>query len=79
MTTNNDLISEAGRPIHTRFCRASGRPYIRPQGMASAQDYFSNNYSLGVKGICKFNKCRKQNCKIKCKDNNLVLEIIYRI
>lgn len=75
MSTYNNNIPDASGPVNACLHRATEHPYVRPSGNASAQDFFSDNYSSVLGKYTKFNRCRKDNCKIKCKDNNMVLPL----
>ena len=46
-------------------------------GNANVQNHFSGNCSLDPNNFSyfNFNKCKIENCKIKCKDNNMVLPL----
>ena len=70
-----NTIPDAGSPANARFHRATGHPYVRPQGMASVQDFFSDNYSSLLGKHCKFNRCRNENCGIGCTRNDMILPL----
>ena len=68
----------AGSRLKTCCGRLAGCACRRPEnGITSIQKHFSGNFSSisGQNVYFNFIKCKLDNCKIKCKDNNMVLPL----
>ncbi len=44
-------------------------------GIASTPDSYGGNFSSGIVSFYSFNKCRGDSCKLKCRDNSLILPL----
>ena len=77
-TTTTTPWRFAGSRLKTCCGRLAGCACRRPEnGIINTQEHFSGNFSsiLGQKVFFNFNKCKTDNCKIKCKENNIVLPL----
>ena len=77
-TTNRIPCRFAGSRLKTCCGRCSECACRRPtMGNINVQNHFSDNCSLDPNNLTyfNFNKCKISNCKIKCKDNNMVLPL----
>ena len=77
-TTNRIPCRFAGSRLKTCCGRCSECACRRPNmGNINVQNHFSDNCSLDPNNLTyfNFNKCKINNCKIKCKDNNMVLPL----